>query len=533
MMDQTTLFSATLGEDKKIEPPLGPLYIATALENVGWKVDFRDYQLFDGADAFDTGRILRCLAGCHPVLMISCFVDMLPVVIAAAEAIKSERPGTYIILGGPGPTAGARQLLETFPQLDAIVMGEGEETIQQWARAYGRGQGDAGLTMPIPGMVYRKADRIVDGGPRERILDLQGDRTPAYHLVDWKRYSAGRIITTRGCPYRCSFCDVAPLWGRKAVYRDVVSTVEEMVLLRDRYGRTTVGIADDTFVLNRDRVRAFCHLLIERRVGIEWGCFGRINLMTEDLVELMARAGCRAIFYGIDSGSQRILDRTFKELDPDSILPAIEMSARYFECIEASFIWGYPFETYEDFLLTLDLAANASRFAPTVNIQLHMLSPLPSSPIYQEFGGDLLRPEQEDSAWLLLPSLFLDERGRLVRTVIEKAPHLFPGFFTFPTPDKAAKRDKMCEVRSALEATIGRAIVDQATNVLLTSSDPEIEKELLAAATTATDRIGTGLALGVLRRMRSNRAEQNGAALAGGRTASLVRERNDAVLKVI
>jgi radical SAM superfamily enzyme YgiQ (UPF0313 family) len=531
MISEATLFSATLGEDQKIEPPLGPLYIASALENAGWKVDFRDYQLFEGADAFDPGKILKCLKGSRPVVMISCFVDMLPVVVAAAEAIKRERPDTYIILGGPGPTAGAREFLEVFPQLDAIVMGEGEETIQEWARAYGR-QGNV-LISPVPGMVYRSEGRIVNGGARERMLQLGGAVKPAYHLVDWKRYSAGRIITTRGCPYHCSFCDVAPLWGRKAVYRDVASTVEEIILLRDRHGRRMVGIADDTFVLNRERVRAFCELMIERRVGVQWGCFGRINLMTEDLVALMAEAGCSAIFYGIDSGSPRILDRTLKELDPDSILPTLKISAEYFECIEASFIWGYPFETYEDFLLTLDMAARASSFAPKVNIQLHMLSPLPSSPIYREFGGELQLPEKEDANWLLLPAVFLDERARTVRSVVERAPRLFPGFFGFPTPDKARKRERMFEILGSLQVTLGKAIMDRATSTLMTASDPQIEAELLAAATSSVDRIGTGLALALFRRMRLNRAERNGQTLQGSRTASVVRERNDSLLKVI
>jgi anaerobic magnesium-protoporphyrin IX monomethyl ester cyclase len=525
-MHRTTLFSATLGEDRKTEPPLGALYIASALEAVGWEVDFRDYQLVDGADAFTAHKLVAALSKCHPVVMISCFVDMLPVVIAAVEIMKSERPETYVILGGPGPTAGARQILEAFPQLDAIVMGEGEETIREWALAYQNSK-DAALPGRIAGMVYRQRGCIVDGGARNRTLDLQEIPFPAYRLVDWTQYSAGRIITTRGCPYSCSFCDVAPLWGRKAVYRDVASTVEEMILLRDRYGRKGVAIADDTFVLNRERVRAFCELLLQRRVGMQWGCFGRINLMSEDLIALMARAGCRAIFYGIDSGAPRVLERTFKELDRDTILPTLEMSARYFDCVEASFIWGYPFETFEDFLQTMELAGEASRFAPKVNIQLHLLSPLPSSPIYKEFAGTLLRPELEDSRWLLLPGLFLDQRAHAVRSVIEKAPHLFPGFFTFPTPDKSAKREKLGEVLSALEVTIGKAMLDDSVNELLVEDNCELERELLADTTSAPVRIGTGLALGVFRRARRKRERLGMQSLEGERAPLIVRQRND------
>ena len=531
MERRATLVSATLGEDSKIEPPLGPLYIASALERAGWSVDFRDYQRFADANAFDPERIVEFLRDHARVVMISCFVDMLPVVIGAAERIKTEQPGTYILLGGPGPTAGAFELLRTYPALDAIVMGEGEVTIGEWAAAYGcsadghlRGGG------PIAGMVYRDGDGITDGGPRARIADLPAEMIPAYHLLDWSHYSTARIITTRGCPYRCSFCDVAPLWGRKAVYRDIVSTVEEMILLRDRYGRKGVAIADDTFVLNRERVRAFCELLLEWRVGMEWGCFGRINLMSEDLIALMAEAGCRSIFYGIDSGSPRILKRALKELDPDSILPTLETSARYFPFIEASFIWGYPFETLDDFRLTLAMAAEASKFAPRVNVQLHMLSPLPSSPVLQEFEGRLLPPEADDSHWLLLPGVLLDDRAAAVRAIIDRNRSLFPGFHTFPNPDKEEKRGLLETVLKSLNATLGRAFLDSRVFGLFDREDEVMEAALLSGAGDDCARIGVGLALGVFRRRRLAVHPPESQPPAGQRGAALVRQRNDAPL---
>jgi anaerobic magnesium-protoporphyrin IX monomethyl ester cyclase len=520
-MRETTLFSATLGEDKKIEPPLGPLYIASALEGAGWKVDFRDYQLCEGANAFDPGLIVKYLGGHCQVLMISCFVDMLPVVIAAAETIKFDRPDTYILLGGPGPSAGAAELLSNFPAIDAIVVGEGEETISEWARAY-----ECGLR-PIAGAVCRIDGTIIEGGPRQRLAELKAMR-PAYHLLDWSLYSAGRIITTRGCPYRCSFCDVAPLWGRKAVYRDLISTTEEMVLLKSKYGRRGIAIADDTFVLDRERVRAFCQLLLKQDIRMEWGCFGRINLMSEELIALMAEAGCRSIFYGIDSGSPAILKRTYKELSYESIVPVLELSARYFQFIEASFIWGYPYESLDDFELTFKLAAEASRFAPKVNVQLHMLSPLPSSPVYKEFAGDLLNPEKEDVRWLLLPGVLLDDRATIVRSIISKAPALFPGFFSFPTPAKSAKRAMLEQVLRAMEATLGRMLLDDRVFGLIREENRAIEAELLDQAKGHSERIGVGLALGVFRRTRLNQGRPVTPAWQGSRSASLVRQRNDA-----
>jgi hypothetical protein len=308
-----------------------------------------------------------------------------------------------------------------------------------------------------------------------------------------------------------------------------MSTVEEMIYLRQHYDCRFISIADDTFVLDRERVIAFCNLLIEKKAGIQWGCFGRINLMSEPLIALMAKAGCRAIFYGIDSGSPAVLKQTVKELKAESILPILQVSARYFELIEASFIWGYPFETYADFRLTLGLAAQASELAPKVNVQLHMLSPLPHSPMYLTFKGELLTPEPDDQRWLLLPALLLDSRAAGIRETVFRNPHLFPGFFTFPTPEKAQKRQQLETVVRSMEGVLGRTLLDESIRTLLSDEDQQTEMELIAAATEPAHRIGTGLALGVMRRTRVAKKAIADQRLYGSRGPSLVRQRNDLV----
>jgi len=316
------------------------------------------------------------------------------------------------------------------------------------------------------------------------------------------------------------------LWGNRSVYRGVDATISEMEMLRDCFGKTMISIVDDTFVLNRNRVRDFCRMLIERRSDIEWGCFGRINLMTPDLVELMAEAGCRAVFYGIDSGSQAVLDRTVKKVHAEDVVPVLRLSAEYFDRIEASFIWGYPFEAVDDFERTLDLAAEASMLAPVVNVQLHMLSPLPLSPIYREFTGCLLEPEPEDRRWLLLPALLLDERAVTVRQLVRDAPDIYPGFYTFPTPAKQAKRKSLEQSMRALDRTIGRTLFDSRIAGLLERDDVDTEREILAAQQHPTDRIGVGLALGFLRRTRRRTAFETGRMpFEGTRGPRLVRER--------
>lgn len=522
-LEAVTLCSATLGEDGDVEPPLGPLYIAAAFEQQGTEVDFRDFQLQEGAHGFSGEPLAEFLAGHREVVALSCFVDMLPAVIDATRRLHRARPDTIFLLGGPGPTAAARRILEEYPWVAGVVRGEGEETVAEWVKVM-RGEAEG----PVAGMVYRRGGELVDGGNRARNRAIDELPLPAYHLIDWSRYTNARVITTRGCSYKCSFCDVTALWGNRSVYRSLESTIDEMEMLRDRYGKRTLAIVDDTFVLNRDRVRAFCKMLLARRSGIKWGCFGRINLMTPALVELMAEAGCEAVFYGIDSGSEDVLQRTVKRVHAADVMPVLRLSARYFDQIEASFIWGYPFETLADFKATLRLAAEAASLAPIVNVQLHMLSPLPMSPIYKEFPDQLLTPEAEDRRWLLLPAIMLDESAAVARELVRAAPDIYPGFYTLPTPSKLAKRRLLERTMRALDRTIGMTLFDEQVNRLIDEDDDATERRLYAEQRHPSDQVGVGLAVGFFRRLRRRGKSCSGEqSLKGVRGPSMVRERSE------
>jgi anaerobic magnesium-protoporphyrin IX monomethyl ester cyclase len=525
-IEGVTLCSATLGEDGKNEPPIGPLYIASVFEQCGVEVDFRDYQLDEEACSFTGRRLAQFLKGHREIVAVSCFVDMLPAVIDATRRLSRARPETVFLLGGPGPTASARRILEEYPWIHGVVRGEGEETVAEWVELM-RGE-RAG---PVAGMIYRDGDNLVDGGNRARNHDLDDLPLPAYHLIDWADYGSARVITTRGCSYRCSFCDVTALWGNRSVYRSLEKTVEEMEMLQERCGKSSIAIVDDTFVLNRERVSEFCRMLIKRGRGIKWGCFGRINLMTPRLVELMAEAGCRAVFYGIDSGSQEVLEKTAKRMKSTDIMPVLRLSAEYFTTIEASFIWGYPFESLEDFRRTLDAAADATSLAPAVNVQLHLLSPLPLSPIYKEFPEKLREPEEEDLDWLLLPPLLLREDATELAELVRAAPDIYPGFYSFETPAKRAKRKLLRRSMSVLEQTIGSTLFDPRRGRLLREADAAVEQELLGTYSHPADRVGMGLAVSFFKRVRAlhdSAGEEK--PFAGKRGARMVRERSEPAL---
>lgn len=503
MIERMTLCSATVGEPGKKEPPLGALSVAAALESLGVAVDFRDYQLAPSASWCSGEPLARFLEGSTPVVGVSCFADMLPAVLDATRRLCRRRPETTVILGGPGPSAAGRRILQRFPWVDGVVSGEGEETIAQWVAWARRPRSES---LPIASMTLRHRGRVIVGPPRPRLADLDALPRPAYHLLDWSAYERANVITMRGCPYRCGFCDVAALWGHRSVYRGLDRVLEEMLMLRDVHGKRGIGIVDDTFVQNPSRVREFCRLLLRHGSGIEWGCFARVNLMTRELAEEMAEAGCRAVFYGVDSGSPKVLERIQKGMHAEDVLPVLRFSARLFGRTEVSFIWGYPFESLDDFRQTLDLAGEASRFAPRANVQLHMLSPLPHSPLWRSFRGSLRRPSSDDRQWLLLPPLLLDPGAEPLRRMVLAVPDVFPGFFCFPTPARKAKLRLLQRAISALERTVGNTLLDPAVDRLLDRDEPATERRLLRAETHPSDRIGVGLALGLLRRARRQRA---------------------------
>jgi hypothetical protein len=144
----------------------------------------------------------------------------------------------------------------------------------------------------------------------------------------------------------------------------------------------------------------------------------------------------------------------------------------------------------------------------------------------QGVRGGIGYPEEADRDWLLLPALLLDSRAAVVRSIIAEAPHLFPGFFTFPTPAKGAKRGHLRKILEALHSTIGRALLDRSVAALLDREDPACEARLMSKPTRIADQIGTGLALGLFRRTRAHSAKSMNP-LSGARGAALVRERND------
>lgn len=369
-------------------PALGLLCLAAVCRRAGWQVEVLD------AAALDLGldEVLRRLAASRPdVLALS--ATTLAVASAAELARQARRrlPSLRVILGGPHVSAAPVETLRRFPDFDAAVVGEGEATILELLAALAAGglEGIAGLALPAAGSV-RLTPR------RPPIRDLDRLPLPAWDLLagfpqryapapfKTRRLPAASLVTSRGCPNECIFCDRS-VFGRHCHAFSPGYVIEMMLELYYRHGVREFCFEDDTFVTFDKNLVEICQRLIELDLGISWSCLGRVNHIRRDRLELMKRAGCWQISFGIESGNQEILDRINKKVTLEQIREALRLSRQAGLMNKGFFIVGHPGETRATLRQSIDFALEL----PLDDLSVTMLTPFPGSAIYEraeEFG---------------------------------------------------------------------------------------------------------------------------------------------------
>lgn len=309
--------------------PLGLGYIASVLLEAGQEVQVLDIN----AHRWPADEVERRLeAAQFEVVGITGMVTEFRAVRWLSGLVRKVNPYGKVILGGGLPTAFPRLVLERT-EADIAVIGEGETTIEDLAAGLEQG---APLS-DVKGIWYKEGDELKATEPRESIEDLDTVPFPARHLFPMERYMQNpvpflrmfdrkvistNLISSRGCPYRCSYCFHGQ-WGHRFRARSADNVVAEMKFLRKTYDINGVVFMDDTFVLNRKRVLTICDRLIEEDLDIMWVGNGRVNLVDRPLLERMRAAGCRTLPYGIESGSQKILDEMRKGVTVEQARQAV------------------------------------------------------------------------------------------------------------------------------------------------------------------------------------------------------------------
>ena len=429
--------------ERELHVPLGCLYLTRALEDAGFEVDFLDYQLCPSDDPFDVNVFLSFLKDPAPVIGLSCMANLLPFSLYVMRGIKERFPDRTLVLGGVGSKSVEHQILSRVPYVDVICRGEGERTGPELLRALSCSSSSSLRKLSeVPGISYRANGAIRHNPDRERIRDLDSIPFPAFHKVDLKKYAGYGMMTSRGCPYKCTFCSVAPVWNHESYSRSPKNIVEEMALLHREAGVDLFLFQDEFFISGKRQVMEFCRELRDSGLGVEWKAFGRVNLVDEEMMRAMADNGCIELRFGIESGSDRILERIKKGFTAAEVLDLIPKAVGIFPRVDAFYVWGYPFETMADFNQSLFQMVSFRMMG--VRILPSLLCLLPQTEIYREWSA---KAQLEFCPYLLPEFVFtghevcqsgeveLPERYQAYFRFIQDNPDIFPGFFHIDLED--------------------------------------------------------------------------------------------------
>jgi radical SAM superfamily enzyme YgiQ (UPF0313 family) len=384
---------------------------------------------------------------------LSIFNDAVPLVISTLDRLRG-RPHAKIVVGGPGVVGIAQQLMERLPELHAVVVGEGESALLSLL---------AGQANPadVSGIFQREAKGGIAGRGRTPRENLNTIASPAWSWCRGKGYKTVPLSTMRGCPFSCSFCEIVAFMGRRVTRMNITDTVQNLRVAMDAIGSNDVSIVDDTFTVSARHVDAFCDRVTSEEVNARFSMFSRTDTLTERQMALLAAAGCRRIFFGIDSGDDDVLEAITKNLAVDSALRTAKNAAEFFP-VTVSFIWGYPFETLDSFCKTLDACNHLleCKSAFPITPQLHILSPSAGTDLYEGYEGELVFDGEGDSLMLSgTTSRFDADRCGEVLNVIKNEPLLAAPFYRYPTPSFSEKQLLAGQFDKAVQRAVGDRII--------------------------------------------------------------------------
>jgi radical SAM superfamily enzyme YgiQ (UPF0313 family) len=356
-------------------PPLGLAYIASMLRQ-SHEVKIVDSNILNYA----IGDVERELRSFNPdVVGITSVTPSIYEAYKVAETAKKVREDCKVVFGGPHATFMPRQTMDECKYIDIIVRGEGEETTRELIENIEKGVSLNG----VKGITFREKNEIIDTEPRPFIKNIDDIPFPSRDLLPMHLYKFNGVkyttmLTSRGCPFKCSFCSSSRLFGGIWRGRSPESVLEEMKTVYEEYGIRNIEFIDDTFTLNEERAEKICDEIVKQGWDISWGASSRVDTLSKKLVEKMKKAGCWIIFLGIESGSQKILDAIGKRITLEQVKKAVKILKDAGIQVLGSFIIGFLQDTKETVKETI-------KFAKSLNLnyaEFSILTPYPGTPIF-------------------------------------------------------------------------------------------------------------------------------------------------------
>jgi anaerobic magnesium-protoporphyrin IX monomethyl ester cyclase len=399
-----TLLSLRSITTMKPSLPIGLAYVAAAAREAGHEVSVVDAIALSPHETWRDGHLFRIGAGPDEivarlpedveVIAIGCtFSFVWPIVRELVRKIHARFPGAFILGGGEHFTALPERSLREAP-LDAVALGEGEETLVDLLATLSRGERRLDR---IAGIAMLRAGAYHETPRRPRTRDVDGIAPPAWDLFDVATYNAHDfslgmrlgfsvpILATRGCPYQCTFCSSPNTWTTRWYARDPKLVVAEMAGYVERYGAVSFPFHDLTAVIKRQWIVDFCRELVARRLDVEWQLPAgtRCEAFDEEVAQLMVRAGCRYLSFAPESGSERVRDRLKKHMSRSALLDAVKVAVPAGMHVTCFFMLGLPFDTPEDLAETVALVRELARLG-VEDISAHYFHPVGGTALHRE-----------------------------------------------------------------------------------------------------------------------------------------------------
>lgn len=297
--------------------------------------------------------------------------------LTIAQIAKTLNPNIKIVIGGLHSTILPEDLLKS-EYVDFAVRGEGEFTFLELVRALEKGNS----TSSILGLSYKDAQgKYIHNPTRPYLENLDELPFPDKNLIieEQKAKSIYQIIfCSRGCPYRCNYCNTASIWGRQVRYHSVQRIIEEIKKIQEQEKTNTIQFFDDTFTLNPKWVTELCQEMLKQNLNITWSCLTRLDRLEEKLLRLMKQAGCNGIAMGVESGSQRVLNLVKKDITLEKIFAGQSIINKVGIPWDAFIMLGMPYETKEDMYATLRIMKQLK----CRSIILSVFTPYPGTELY-------------------------------------------------------------------------------------------------------------------------------------------------------
>ena len=374
-------------------PSLGLLHLAAEVREHGYEPSIIESDIFDYSPEMVANKIIKQAPA---FVGITLFTVGVWNGVTIARLIKMALPETIIIVGGPHISSMGTETMKRFKEFDYAVDGEGEKTLMDLLTAI---ENNTPIN-EVPGILYRDGPFIktTSGKAINRVLDelpfpawdLLPDFPKAYKpaIYDFPRGPVATIAASRGCPFHCRFCDTST-FGSRVRHYSPEKVFEMMKHLNETYGVRHIMFVDDLFLASKVRVTELCNMLLDSGLKMTWSCTARVDTVKPDVLNIMKKAGCWEISFGLETGSNEMLKKMDKLAEIEKSEQAVKWTADAGIRTKGLFMLGYPGETNE----TIDMTKDFVRRIPMTIMNLTKFTPYPGSPIYRDLYGTNIRDD--------------------------------------------------------------------------------------------------------------------------------------------